>query len=47
MPALNYLLALSGVGFRDYLFSTLMGLPLPIFLYCLFFDCLTILLNID
>jgi uncharacterized membrane protein YdjX (TVP38/TMEM64 family) len=38
VPALNYALAMSGVKFRDYLIGTLLGLPLPIFLYCLFFD---------
>jgi uncharacterized membrane protein YdjX (TVP38/TMEM64 family) len=40
MPALNYALALSGVRFRQYLAGTLLGLPLPIALYCLFFDYL-------
>ena len=40
MPALNYALALSGVKFRNYLIGTLLGLPLPIALYCLFFDYL-------
>ena len=40
MPALNYALALSGVKFRTYLIGTLLGLPLPIALYCLFFDYL-------
>jgi uncharacterized membrane protein YdjX (TVP38/TMEM64 family) len=39
-PALNYALAMSGVKFRQYLAATLMGLPLPIALYCLFFDYL-------
>lgn len=39
-PALNYLLALSGVRLRHYLAGTLLGLPLPIALYCLFFDSL-------
>jgi len=38
MPALNAALALSGVKFRDYLLGTLLGLPLPILLYCVFFD---------
>jgi uncharacterized membrane protein YdjX (TVP38/TMEM64 family) len=38
VPALNYALAMSGVKFRDYLIGTLLGLPLPIALYCLFFD---------
>lgn len=40
VPALNYALALSGVRFREYLAGTLLGLPLPIILYCLFFDYL-------
>lgn len=40
LPALNYALALSGVGFRDYIVGTLIGLPLPIAAYCLFFDYL-------
>lgn len=40
LPALNYALALSGVRFRAYLTGTLLGLPLPIALYCLFFDYL-------
>jgi uncharacterized membrane protein YdjX (TVP38/TMEM64 family) len=38
MPALNVALALSGIGFRDYLAGTLLGLPLPILAYCLFFE---------
>ena len=40
VPALNYALAMSGVRFRAYLAGTLLGLPLPILLYCLFFDYL-------
>lgn len=40
VPALNYSLAVSGVGFRDYLIGTLLGLPLPILLYCVFFEYL-------
>jgi uncharacterized membrane protein YdjX (TVP38/TMEM64 family) len=40
VPALNYALAMSGVKFRKYLIGTLLGLPLPIALYCLFFDYL-------
>ncbi len=40
LPALNYVLALSGVRFRAYLLGTLLGLPLPIAVYCLFFDYL-------
>jgi uncharacterized membrane protein YdjX (TVP38/TMEM64 family) len=37
-PPLNYALAMSGLKFRDYAIGTLLGLPLPIFLYCVFFD---------
>ena len=40
LPALNYTLALSGVGLRSYLAGTVLGLPLPIALYCIFFDYL-------
>jgi uncharacterized membrane protein YdjX (TVP38/TMEM64 family) len=40
MPALNYALAMSGLKFRQYLAGTLLGLPLPIVLYCLFVDYL-------
>jgi uncharacterized membrane protein YdjX (TVP38/TMEM64 family) len=39
-PALNYALAMSGVRFRRYLLGTLLGLPVPIALYCIFFDAL-------
>lgn len=39
-PPLNYALAMSGIKFRQYLLGTLLGLPLPIFLYCLFFGYL-------
>ena len=39
-PPLNYALALSGVRLRDYLVGTLIGLPLPIAAYCIFFDLL-------
>jgi len=46
LPALNYTLALTGVKFRDYLIGTLLGLPLPIALYCLFFDFLARVLNL-
>ncbi|WP_297768037.1 VTT domain-containing protein [uncultured Alcanivorax sp.] len=38
MPALNYTLALSGVRRRDYLLGSLLGLPLPLLVYCFFFD---------
>jgi uncharacterized membrane protein YdjX (TVP38/TMEM64 family) len=41
LPALNYALALSGLRFRHYLYGTLLGLPLPIALYCVFFDSLS------
>jgi uncharacterized membrane protein YdjX (TVP38/TMEM64 family) len=39
-PALNYALALSGLRLRHYLLGTALGLPLPIALYCIFFDYL-------
>lgn len=38
MPALNVALAMSGIHIRTYAIATLLGLPLPIMLYCLFFD---------
>ncbi|MET3106492.1 putative membrane protein YdjX (TVP38/TMEM64 family) [Oxalobacteraceae bacterium GrIS 2.11] len=38
LPALNYTLALSGVSFRSYMIGTILGLPLPLALYCLFFS---------
>lgn len=46
VPVLNYALALSGIRFREYLIGTLIGLPLPIALYCLFFDYLAKALKI-
>jgi len=46
VPALNYTLALSGVRYRDYLVGTLLGLPLPIAAYCLFFDYLDVQLHL-
>ena len=46
VPALNYTLAMSGVRFRAYLLGTLLGLPLPIALYCVFFDALAKALKI-
>jgi uncharacterized membrane protein YdjX (TVP38/TMEM64 family) len=46
MPALNYALALSGIKFRNYAVGTLVGLPLPIALYCVFFDLLATGLHI-
>jgi len=39
-PTLNYALGMSGIKFRNYLMGTLAGLPLPIALYCIFFDLL-------
>ncbi len=39
-------LAMSGVRFRAYLLGTLLGLPLPIAVYCLFFDSLAQTLNL-
>jgi len=39
-PAVNYALAMSGIRFRSYLIGTLIGLPLPIAAYCIFFDVL-------
>jgi len=38
LPALNYALALADIRFRDYLVGTFLGLPLPILLYCYFFE---------
>jgi len=38
MPALNVALGLSGIPFRPSLRAPLLGLPLPIAAYCLFFD---------
>lgn len=46
VPALNYTLAMSGIRFRDYLIGTLLGLPIPIALYCVFFDYLAKALRI-
>jgi len=40
LPALNYALALSGLRLRHYVLGTLLGLPLPIAVYCVFFDLL-------
>jgi uncharacterized membrane protein YdjX (TVP38/TMEM64 family) len=45
-PALNYALSMSGIRFRSYLTGTLLGLPIPIGLYCIFFDDLAMLLHI-
>ena len=40
LPALNYALALANVRFRHYVAGTILGLPIPIFLYCYFFEIL-------
>lgn len=40
VPALNYALALSGIRFRDYAVGTLLGLPIPVAVYCIGFDFL-------
>ena len=47
MPALNYTLSLSGVKLRHYMMGTVIGLPVPLLLYCLFFDRILLLLPID
>lgn len=38
LPALTYALALADIRFRHYFVGTFLGLPIPIFLYCYFFD---------
>lgn len=38
LPAINYALALSGVRFRNYMIGTILGLPLPVLVFCVFFD---------
>jgi uncharacterized membrane protein YdjX (TVP38/TMEM64 family) len=47
MPALNYALAMSGIKFRTYLIGTLVGLPVPIALYCIFFNILANWLHVS
>lgn len=47
VPALNYALAMSGIRFRAYLIGTLAGLPIPIALYCIFFDVLATAFHIQ
>jgi uncharacterized membrane protein YdjX (TVP38/TMEM64 family) len=37
MPSVNYALAVSGVSFSRYMAGTLLGLPFPLFVYCLLF----------
>jgi uncharacterized membrane protein YdjX (TVP38/TMEM64 family) len=46
LAALNYTLALSGIGFRKYMLGTLLGLPLPIAFYCVFFDTMAKLVKL-
>ena len=46
-PSLNVALALTGVKLRDYVLGTLLGLPLPIALYCVFFDFVARSLNVN
>ena len=46
LPALNITLAMSGIRTRHYFLGTLLGLPLPIAVYCVFFDTLAGVLNI-
>ena len=38
LPALNYAIALADIRFRHYIVGTFLGLPIPIFLYCYFFE---------
>ncbi len=38
LPALNISLAMTGIRLRHYVLGTLLGLPLPIALFCVFFD---------
>ena len=45
-PALNYALAMSGLKFRAYMLGTLLGLPLPIALYSLFFETMARVLHL-
>lgn len=45
LPALNYALGLSGMRFSAYLTGTLLGLPIPIAAYCLFFDTIARLMH--
>ena len=37
-PPLNYALAMSQIKFHHYLIGTIIGLPIPIFAYCYFFE---------
>ena len=40
MPTMNYALALSGVRFSQYMLGTILGLPVPITLFSVFFGTL-------
>lgn len=46
LAALNYTLAMSGIGFKQYMLATLLGLPLPIAAYCFFFDYIAKIANL-
>lgn len=46
LPTLNCALALSGVRFRPYMIGTIIGLPVPIALYAIFFDAAAIALHL-
>lgn len=46
LPALNWALGLSGIRFNAYVTGTLLGLPLPIAAYCIFFDLLATRLHL-
>lgn len=46
LPALNYALAMSGIKFKNYVVAMLIGLPLPIALYCIFFEQLAVWMHI-
>jgi uncharacterized membrane protein YdjX (TVP38/TMEM64 family) len=46
-PALNCALAMSGIRLRPYFVGTLLGLPVPIALYCVFFDALATGLHVS
>ena len=45
LASLNYALALSGLEFKKYMAGTLLGLPLPIAVYCLLFDAIVKLVS--
>ena len=40
LPALNIALAMTGIRLRHYMLGSLLGLPLPITFFCVFFDVL-------